>query len=144
MAAAVLNENDGHVDPTKVIQACLKGAQARGAAVHIDTPVTGLSLGRAGSEPSPVESVQIGDGKILCDVVVLAAGVGTTALAATAVIDIPQQESPGVVIRTDPRPQVLHTVSVIFAPAADSGHSEFHLCQTADGSLMIGGENRRA
>ena len=145
VAAAVLNENDGHVDPTKVIQACLKGAQARGAAVHIDTPVTGLSLGRAGSEPTPVESVQIGDGEIPCDVVVLAAGVGTTALAATAGIDIPQQESPGVVIRTDPRPQVLHTASVIYAPVvADSGHSEFHLCQTADGSLIIGGDKQES
>ena len=76
--------------------------------------------------------------------VVLAAGVNTTELAAKAGIHVPQEESPGVVIRTDPRPPLLPTVPVIYLPALDSDHSEIHLRQCHDGSLMIGEGNQES
>ena len=136
VTAAVLNESEGHVDPQKVAVACLQ--RASGATVHLDTPATELSLAGGGGGPSTVRAVQTRDGEIACDVVVLAAGLETTQLAATAGLDIPQQESPGVVIRTGPRPPVLKTVSVVYTPRLDEDRPEIHLRQAADGSLMIG------
>src|SRR5262245_7501256 len=41
VTAAAFGEIDGQVEPAKVIAACLHRARERGAAVHLDTPVTG-------------------------------------------------------------------------------------------------------
>jgi glycine/D-amino acid oxidase-like deaminating enzyme len=77
-------------------------------------------------------------GDIPCDAVVLAAGIDTTALAAMVGVHIPQQESPGVVIRTAPQPRVLHHVSVLHTPPIASNRPEIHLRQGTDGTIMIG------
>jgi glycine/D-amino acid oxidase-like deaminating enzyme len=42
------------------------------------------------------------------------------------------------VIRTDPRPRVLQTVSVLYMPPVDTTRPEIHLRQLADGTLQIG------
>ena len=105
VSAASLGTIDGHVEPLKVIAACLQQARARGAEVYPDTPVHGLRLDSTGSTVRRVQAVQTPQGEIACDAVVLAAGTATTALAARAGLAIPQEESPGVVIRTDPRPR---------------------------------------
>ena len=134
--AAALSDNDGHVDPLKVIQACLTQAEARGATVHTNTEATGVLMdGHGGDRARGVRSAQ---GEVACDVVVLAAGVRTTELAATAGVPVPQEESPGVVVRTGPMPTVLHTVSVLHVPSVDRERVEIHLRQNADGSLLIG------
>ena len=133
VAAAVFSEIDGEVDPPSVARSCLKKVVEGGGAVHLETRVTRLVLGG-----NRVSAVGTAGGDLECDTVVLAAGVGTTALAATAGVHIPQRESPGIVVRTDPRPRLLQTVSVVYAPPVDPGRSEIHLRQTADGSLMIG------
>ena len=131
--AAVLSEIDGEVDPPRVARACLRKVAEGGGTVHLETHVTGLPLGG-----NRVSAVRTAGGDLECDIVVLAAGVGTTDLAATAGVHVPQQESPGVVVRTDPRPRLLQTVSVVYAPPLDADRSEIHLRQTVDGSLMIG------
>ena len=139
VAAAVLSEIDGQVDPPSVARACLKKVAEGGGAVHLETRVTGLVLGG-----NRVSAVRTAGGDLECDAIVLAAGVGTTALAATAGVHIPQQESPGVVVRTDRRPRLLQTVSVVYAPPIDPARSEIHIRQTADGSLMIGEGNQES
>jgi len=54
-------------------------------------------------------------------------------------ISIPQQKSPGVVIRTNPISQpLLSNVSVLYAPPLEAGRPEIHLRQCLDGSAMIG------
>jgi glycine/D-amino acid oxidase-like deaminating enzyme len=54
-------------------------------------------------------------------------------------ITIPQQDSPGVVIRTNPLAQpLLSNVSVLYAPPLEPGRPEIHLRQCLDGSAMIG------
>ena len=138
VSAASLGTIDGHVEPLKVIAACLQQARARGAEVYTDTPVHGLRLDAPGSTVRRVQAVHTPRGEIACDAVVLAAGTATTALAAMAGLAIPQEESPGVVIRTDPRPRVLHTVSVLHMPPIDTVRPEIHLRQLSDGTLMIG------
>lgn len=138
VSAASLGPIDGHVEPLKVIAACLQQARARGTVVSPDTPVTGLRLDTTGSTVRRVQAVSTPQGEIACDAVVLAAGTATTALAAMAGLAIPQTESPGVVVRTDPQPPVLHTVAVLYMPPIDAERPEIHLRQLADGTLMIG------
>ncbi len=100
----------------------LQQARAHGTVVHIDTPVSGLRLATNGSTVRRVQAVQTAQGEIACDAVVLAAGTETTALAALAGLHIPQEESPGVVVRTP----------------VDAARPEIHLRQLADGTLQIG------
>jgi len=137
VTAAAWSQLDGHVEPQRVVDACLSSAAEFGARVHANTQVTGFALGRAGGA-SRLESVRTSTGDISCDVAVLAAGVDTTHLAATAGVKIPQQESPGVVIRTGPLPKLLRTVPVVYAPPVDAGRPEIHLRQTSEGRVMIG------
>jgi glycine/D-amino acid oxidase-like deaminating enzyme len=131
---ASFSEIDGRVDPLKVIEACLQRACEAGAAVHTHTPVNELCLDRGGR----IEAVNTPNGEIGCDVVVLANGTDTTELAATAGVHIPQQHSPGVVVRTDPQPPILQNVSVLHLPPIDQDRHEIHLRQSADGTLAIG------
>ena len=134
VTTASFSEIDGRVDPLKVIEACLQRACESGTVVHTQTPVTELCLDGGGE----IEAVNTPSGEISCDVVVLANGTAVTELAATAGVHIPQQYSPGVVIRTDPQPPILHNVSVLHLPPIDKDRHEIHLRQSADGTLAIG------
>ncbi len=134
VTAASFSEIDGRVEPRKVIEACLQRACESGAVVHTQTSATGLCLGEKGN----IEAVKTPNREIGCDVAVLASGVATTELAAMAGVYIPQEESPGVVIRTDPQPRVLHNVSVLHLPSIDEDRPEIYLRQSADGTLAIG------
>ena len=53
-------------------------------------------------------------------------------------MNVPQADSPGVVIRTTPLPPLLRNVPVVYAPALGDGRREIHIRQCADGRLMIG------
>lgn len=137
VAAAAISENDGHVDPPRVVQACLKHARAGGATVHLETQAKLLLTGDAGGRRS-VRAVLTDGGEIECDVVVLAAGIGTTGLAKSVGMHVPQMESPGVVVKTEPVRQLLETVSVIYAPPVNAQRAEIHMRQYLDGAFMIG------
>ena len=134
VTTASFSEIDGRVDPFKVIEACLQRACEGGAVVRTHTPVNKLCLDGRGK----IEAVNTSNGEISCDVVVLASGTDTTELAATAGVHIPQQHSPGVVIRTNPQPPILQNVSVLHLPPIDENRHEIHLRQSADGTLAIG------
>ena len=131
---ASFSEIDGRVDPLKVIEACLQRAGEVGAVVHTHAPVNTLCLDGRGK----IEAVNTLSGEIGCDVVVLANGTAVTELAATAGVHIPQQHSPGVVVRTDPQPSIVQNVSVLHLPPIDEDRHEIHLRQSADGTLAIG------
>ena len=146
VTAAEFSEIEGQVEPQMVVDACLWRARELGAKLVEGTSVTAFA--RSKGRPR-VESLETSGGSLPCDVVVLAAGVSTTELAAKAGVHVPQEESPGVVIRTDPRPPLLPTVPVVYAPALDPDHpalvrSEIHLRQCHDGSLMIGEGNQES
>ena len=102
--------------------------------MHTHTPVVELCLDGRGK----IEAVNTPNGEISCDVVVLASGTAVTELAATAGVHIPQQHSPGVVVRTDPQPPILQNVSVLHLPPINEDRHEIHLRQSADGTLAIG------
>ena len=134
VTTASFSEIDGRVDPLKVIDACLQHAREAGAVVHTHTPVSELCRDGQGR----IEAVNTPNGKISCDVVVLASGTDTTELAAAAGVHIPQQHSPGVIVRTDPQPPILQNVSVLHLPPIDEDRHEIHLRQSGDGTLAIG------
>ena len=124
MKAAAYSDNDGHVQGTLVAQTCARRVQQLGGSVMFGSPVTGLAMygGRvtevqlAGSSvpdatvpggsvaDAPADAsapgASVAGATVACDAVVLAAGVATTGLAEMAGVDVPQQESPGVVVRT--------------------------------------------
>lgn len=131
--AASFSEADIHIETDKFIDVCLRRACEAGAVVHPKTGVTGFVI-----HNGSITAVKTTDAEFPCDVVVLASGVQTTELASLAQVHIPQQRSPGIVIKTTPCAEVLHNVSIIHAPSTDENHQHLHLRQLTDGSLRIG------
>ena len=134
--AAAFYELDGRVDPTIAAEACIRAAAKHGAAVLLETEVAGLTIK---SDSNTVDAVVAGAQNVGADVVVLAGGVDNTHLAAMAGVTIPQEDSPGVVIRTNPLAQsLLSTASVLYAPPLGPDRPEIHIRQFHDGAVMIG------
>ena len=131
--AAAISDNDGHVPGTLVAQTCARRVSEMGGRVLSGNPVTGVEI-HAGR----VDSVQLSDDSVECDAVVLAAGVGTTELAAMAGVHIPQEESPGVVVSTEPMPPVLRNVAALYGPPVGSEGQEVHVRQSTDGVVLMG------
>ena len=131
--AAAISDNDGHVQGTLVAELCARRVRDMGGSVMSGSPVTGLAM-HAGR----VASVQLPGGPLPCDAVVLAAGLGTTRLAEMAGIYVPQEESPGVVVRTDPLSPVLRSVAALYAPPPGEGGQRVHLRQDSDGVVLLG------
>ena len=134
VSAAAISDNDGHVDPTAVAQACAARVVEMGGAMMPNAPVVALS--REGGRVSGVSTA--GGATVKTDAVVVAAGVDTTEIAALAGVRVPQSESPGVVVRTNPMPPMLKTVAALYCPPLRDGQPEVHVRQGADGALMIG------
>ena len=134
VAAAEYSPNEGQVEPQMVIDACLRRLRESGCEIHPSTEVHGFEQ----SSDGRVRSLATASGSRDVDAVVIAAGTATTRLAAMAGVNVPQAESPGVVIRTGPLPRMLHNVPVVYAPPLDDGRREIHLRQCADGRMMIG------
>ena len=131
--AASFSEADIHIETDTFIDVCLEHAREAGAVVYAQTSVTGFVI-RDGN----IAAVETTNGEFSCDVVILASGVQTTELGSLAQVYIPQQRSPGIVIKTTPCAAVLDNVAVIHAPSTDEKHQHLHLRQLSDGSLRIG------
>lgn len=84
LLGAVWNPEDGHVDPTSVTQALVKGARHRGARVHRHTRVTGLER-TAGGE----WRIATDRGDFLAEVVVNAAGTWAREVGRLVGLDLP-------------------------------------------------------
>ena len=132
--AAEYSENEAQVEPQMVVDACVRRLAELEATVVSETEVIGFSRRRDGS----ISVVETNSGEIECNTVVLAAGTGVTSLASLANVSVPQERSPGVVIRTNPLPPVLKNVPVVYAPPMEDGRQEVHIRQCADGRMMIG------
>ena len=134
VAAAEYSPNEGQVEPQMVVDACLRRLREMGCEIHAATEVYGFER----HDDGRVHGLATASGSRDVDAVVIAAGTATTRLAALAGVNVPQAESPGVVIRTNPLPPLLHNVPVVYAPPLGDGRREIHLRQCADGRLMIG------
>ena len=134
VAAAEYSPNEGQVEPQMVVDAGLRRLKEMDCEILTGTEVLGFERDSQGR----VRSLNTGAGSRDVDLLVMAAGTDTTRLAALAGINVPQAESPGVVIRTTPLPPLLNNVPVVYAPALGDGRREIHIRQCADGRLMIG------
>ena len=134
VTAAEYSDNEAQVEPQMIVDACLRRLSEQGASILPETEV--IRLGEA--DDGRGVAVETTSADIECDTVVLAAGTAVTQLAALAGVNVPQQESPGVVIRTNPLPPLLERVPVVYAPAMEDGRQEIHIRQCADGRMMIG------
>ena len=134
VAAAEYSPNEGQVEPQMVVDACLRRLREMGCEICAGTEVLGFEQ----HDDGLVHGLLTPSGRREVDAVVIAAGTDTTRLAALAGVSVPQAESPGVVIRTNPLPPLLHNVPVVYAPALGDGRREIHIRQCADGRLMIG------
>lgn len=134
VAAAEYSPNEGQVEPQMVVDACLRRLLELGCEIHANTEVHGFER----SDDGRIRSLAAASGSRDVDAVIIAAGVSTTRLAALSSVNVPQAQSPGVVIRTNPLPPLLHNVPVVYAPPLDDGRREIHLRQCADGRMMIG------
>ncbi|SDU77416.1 NAD(P)/FAD-dependent oxidoreductase [Jiangella alkaliphila] len=92
---AVWAPGDGAVDPVGVTERLVEGARAHGAQVRPDTPVTAVRRDAAGR----VDGVETAAGPLSAATVVLAAGVATAALGASAGVRVPVGPSPATLFR---------------------------------------------
>ena len=134
VTAAEYSENEAQVEPQLAIDACIRRLSELDATIYTDTEVIGF--GR--TDDGQIAAIETTTGDIECDTIVLAAGTAVTSLAALAGVNVPQERSPGVVVRTTPLSPVLQNVPVVYAPAMEDGRQEVHIRQCADGTMMIG------
>ncbi len=111
--------------------AALPGGSGAGGSADASAPGTSVALAK-------VTPAKVARAEVACDAVVLAAGVATTRLAAMAGVHVPQEESPGVVVRTEPLPPVLRSVAALYAPPPRHGGRRVHLRQGTDGVVLLG------
>ena len=134
VAAAEYSPNEGQVEPQMVVDACLRRLGEMGCDIVLEAKVLGFEKDGDGR----IQGLLTPSGSRTVDAVVIAAGTATTLLASLAGVNVPQAESPGVVIRTNPLPPLLINVPIVYAPPLGDGRREIHLRQCADGRLMIG------
>jgi glycine/D-amino acid oxidase-like deaminating enzyme len=116
---------EGVVEPLATTQALLAAASQLGAAVIGQRRVRALVV-----TDGRVTGVETDSGTLHADEVVVAGGVGSASLLATAGIMLPMQASPGLVVATAPHPPVLN--GLLITPMME-------LRQTAEGRLLAVG-----
>lgn len=113
---------EGSVDPAEAVAALLARAKQLGAKTIFPADVSGLVV-----KDGQIRGVRTREGELPADAVVLAAGLGSQALAQGLGVALPLTSSPGILIHTRPQPKLLDRLA--FAP-----HSTFR--QTLDGQII--------
>jgi glycine/D-amino acid oxidase-like deaminating enzyme len=114
---------EGAVEPLATTQALLAAAQALGVTVIANNPVRSLKL-----RADRVIGVETNAGLLDADEIVVAAGVGTADLVATAGLTLPITASPALLVRTQPHAKRLN--GLVMPPA-------MQLRQTPEGRLVV-------
>ncbi|MDA0770073.1 MAG: FAD-dependent oxidoreductase [Chloroflexi bacterium] len=137
VAAASYTAIDGHVDPPRVIKACLDRATQAGVTLRTNTKAWGVKMAQTPSGQTRVESLDTSAGEIQCDAVVLAAGADTTELAATAGIELQHHWTFGATIVTEATSPLFKTAAAVHTPRDADPMMNFR--QLPNGSMMIHG-----
>ena len=128
-----ISEIEGHVEPHRVIQAAIDKITDSGGTVLLNEPFESFEFD---SNLKNITAVKTAHRIIPCDIVVIAAGIDTTAIGYDAKAFIPQATSPGVTVRTSPMPKLLN--GIVYAPSLEQYGREIHMKQLIDGTLLIG------
>ena len=124
VAAASHSTAEGQVDPVRATEVLLAQAAKLGARIVHPCEVTGLDQAQG-----RLRAVRTTQGDIEADVLIIACGTDTPAVAAMAGIVVPLKPSPGILVHTTPQPRVLERV--VLAPQA-------HMKQKPDGRIVTG------
>jgi glycine/D-amino acid oxidase-like deaminating enzyme len=108
-AGGAYYEEEGAVDPALAVELLLQRSRQLGAKVLYPAQVESFAV-----EGGRVRGVRTRQGDIEADAVVVAAGLGSQALAAMAGVKLPLTHSQGVLVRTKPAPRLLDRV--VFGP----------------------------
>ena len=122
--AAAHSEQEASVDPVHVVDVLMQEAQGLGVKVDYPCEVTGLDL-----RWSRLRGVRTTKGDVEADALVIAAGVDSPRLAAMAGLEVPLQDSPGVLAHTKPLTSLIGRVTL--SPGG-------HLKQLFDGRIVTG------
>ena len=116
---------EGVAEPVAATKALLADAERRGARIIAST-VTALvqTEGR-------ITGVDTSHGLIAADEVVIAAGVGSPDIAATAGINLPIETPPGLIVHSQPHEKLLN--GLVLA-------ERLHMRQTAEGRIIAGSD----
>jgi glycine/D-amino acid oxidase-like deaminating enzyme len=117
---------EGAVEPVAAAELLLEDARRQGAILSSGVEVRGLLR-----EGERIIGIETSEGPMRADHVVLAAGAGTSALAASADILVPLETPPGLIVHSRPVQKMLN--GLVMAP-------ELHLRQTAEGRIIAGGD----
>ena len=117
---------EGAVEPVAAANLLLEDAARQGA-----TLLYGTEARRLLQDNGKITGVATTDGALLADHVVLAAGAGTAALAASVGIDVPIETPPGLIVHSRPCPRLLN--GLVMAPG-------LHMRQTAEGRIIAGSD----
>jgi glycine/D-amino acid oxidase-like deaminating enzyme len=117
---------EGVVEPLAAAEALLAAAQRLGATIVPRTSARALAL-----RGDRVTGVEADGGRIDADEVVVAAGVGTTSLVATAGLALPMVHAPGLFVRSAPGTKRLN--GLLISPSME-------LRQTPEGRCIAVGE----
>jgi len=119
---------EGTVNPRVATHVLLAEAQRLGAVVEFPVSVTGFET-TSGSGGGTVRFVRTSQGALEVDAVVLAAGLGNTALSAMLGANVPIDSSVGLLAHTEPGANILPRLA--FGPGAN-------MKQPPDGSFVTG------
>ncbi|MBB4566534.1 NAD(P)/FAD-dependent oxidoreductase [Rhizobium leucaenae] len=125
-AVALHVAEEGAVEPVAAANLLLEDAARHGATLSY-----GVEVRRLLRENGRVTGVETAEGALLADHVVLAAGAGTAALAASVGVDVPIETPPGLIVHSRPSPRLLN--GLVMAP-------ELHMRQTMEGRIIAGGD----
>ena len=127
VAGGVFLPNDGQTNPIDTTIALIKGATARGARVFENIKVTSIK-----SDGKRVRGVVTDEGEIAADVVVLATGLWTRALAKSCGVNAPLQACEHFYIVTEPFPGLTPDLPVL----RDPDHCAYY--KEDAGKLLLG------
>jgi dimethylglycine dehydrogenase len=129
LLGAAWNPDDGHVDPTSVTQALVKGARDSGARVHRHTRVTGLERTRGGEW-----RVATSRGDFLAEIVVNAAGTWAREVGHLVGLNLPIVPMEHQYLVTEAIPEVAALSREL--PLLREVDVSYYLRQEADGLLL--------
>ena len=136
--AGSYSEGDGIVDAVSTTRVALTRAAEMGATMRHASKVAGLALART-ARGTTVQGVALESGEIVpCDLAVLAAGTGGSAIAATAGLNLPQTPTAGATVLTSPVSPLFHTVCALHTPR-DLPETLLNVRQFTNGAVMIHG-----
>lgn len=117
---------EGMVEPVVTAKLLLEEAGRRGARIAFRTRVTRL-VETGGATTGAVTEAET----LEADEVVIAAGIGTPALAATAGFTLPMTTPAGLLVHSEPHARLLN--GLVMAP-------DMHMRQTAEGRIVAGAD----